>query len=174
MTNEFNKNIGGRTLTKDKELRPITFPEVAALLHGILFAYEKVVAELYKGKHRILFPYIIEDMAKVLSSQEMAVVDPQSTLEDNMEGLRTYLSNEEFLKGVSFKNVGEDAYTFEIEECSFAMAGVHEILEMHGGICPFALAMAAILSSVMTGGRYMDLVESKYTDKGSKTLLTIV
>ncbi|MEE9150513.1 MAG: hypothetical protein V3U20_01605 [Thermoplasmata archaeon] len=161
-------------MTKSKEPRPITFPETAALLHGILFAYEKVVAELYKGKHRILFPYIIEDMTKVLSSQDLAVVDSKFNLEKNMEGLKAYLSNDELLKGISFKKLDEKTYVFEIEECSFAVAGVHDILKMHGGICPFALAVAALLSSVMKEGRYMDLADSEYTEKGSKTVLKIV
>ena len=69
-------------MTKDKELRPMTFPELGALLHGILFAYEKVVAELYGGKHKILFPYIMEDLTKVLNYQEMAIVDPDFSFED--------------------------------------------------------------------------------------------
>lgn len=158
----------------EKELRPISHPETAALLHGILFAYEKVVAELYKGKHKILFPYIIEDMTKVLASQDLAVVDPKFNLEENMEGLRAFLSNDELLKGIIFRKLDEDKYEFEIEECSFALAGVHDILKLHGGVCPFALAVAAILSSVMKEGRYLDLTDSEYSDKGSKTVLKIV
>jgi len=161
-------------MIKDKEPRPITYPEIGALLHGILFAYEKVVAELYKGKHKILFPYIIEDMTKVLSGQDLTVVDSEFNLEDNMEGLRAYLSNEDLLKGISFKKLDENNYIFEIEECSFAVAGVHDILKLHGGVCPFALAVAAILTSVMKEGRYIDLADSEYSDKGSKTVLKIV
>ncbi len=161
-------------MIKDKEPRPITYPEIAALLHGILFAYEKVVAELYKGKHKILFPYIIEDMTKVLSSQDLAVVDPKFSLEENMDGLKAFLSNDELLKGISFKKLDKDTYTFDIEECAFAVAGVHDILKLHGGICPFALAVAAILTSVMKEGRYIDLADSEYSDKGSKTVLKIV
>ncbi|UCE73750.1 MAG: hypothetical protein JSV56_12090 [Methanomassiliicoccales archaeon] len=160
-------------MTKDKELRPITFPEMGALLHGILFAYEKVVAELYKGKHKILFPYIIEDMTKVLSGQDLAVVDSEQSLEDNMDGLRIFLSNDDLLKGISFKKIDDDTYVFEIEECSFAVSGVHDILKLHGGVCPFALAVAAILSGVMKEGAYMDLADSEYSDKGSKTILKI-
>jgi hypothetical protein len=161
-------------VTEEQELRPITYPEIGALLHGILFAYEKVVAELYKGKHKILFPYIIEDMTKVFSSQDMAVVDPELSFKENMDRLRFYLSNEDLLKGISFKKIDDETYNFEIEECSFAVAGVHDILKLHGGNCPFALAVAAILTSIMKDGRYLDLTESEYTDKGSKTILKIV
>ena len=161
-------------MTEDAELRPISYPEVAALLHGILFAYEKVVAELYKGKHKILFPYIMEDMTKVLRSQDLSIVDPDFSFEKNIEGVIAFLANDEFLKGISLKKSGEDSYEFNIDECSFAVAGVHDILKLHGGICPFALAVAAILTSVMEGGRYIDLVESEYTDKGSKTIFEII
>jgi hypothetical protein len=161
-------------LANQKEIRPISYSEVAALLHGILFAYEKVVAELYKGKHKILFPYIMEDMVKVLGSQDLAVVDSEKTLKENMEGLKNFLSNEEFLKGVAFKKIYDDTYTFDIEECSFAVAGVHDILKLHGGICPFALAVAAILSEKMKEGQYIDVTDSEYSEKGSKTNLKII
>lgn len=161
-------------MSNEKEIRPISFSEVAALLHGILFAYEKVVAELYKGKHKILFPYIMEDMVKVLNSQDLAVVESGKSLEENMKGLKDYLSNEEFLKGVSFNKIDDKTYSFDIDECSFAMAGVHDILKLHGGICPFALAVAAILSEEMKEGLYMDVTDSEYSDKGSKTNLKIV
>lgn len=157
-----------------KEIRAINYSEVAALLHGTLFAYEKVVAELYKGKHRILFPYIMEDMVKLLGLQDFAIVDSEKTLEENMQGLKEYLSNEEFLKGVKFEKLDDDTYSFDIDECAFALAGVHDILKLHGGVCPFALAVAAILSEDMKEGQYLDLADSEYSDKGSKTTLKIV
>jgi hypothetical protein len=161
-------------MAKEQEIRPINYSEVAALLHGILFAYEKVVAELYKGKHRILFPYIMEDMIKLLGLQDFAIVDSEKSLEENMQGLKEYLSNEEFLKGIKFEKMENDTYCFNIDECAFALAGVHDILKLHGGICPFALAVAAILSEDMKEGQYLDLKDSEYTDKGSRTTLKIV
>jgi hypothetical protein len=144
---------------EQKQGIPITFAETAALLHGILFAYEKVVAELYKGKHRILFPYIIEEITRISKSHDLAVMDQDLPLTAKMEKLRKFLANNELLKGIAFNKVDEDKFTFEIEECSFAVAGVHDILKMHGGVCPFALASAAILSGAMADERYIDLAE---------------
>jgi hypothetical protein len=161
-------------MKEEKEIRPISYSEVAALLHGILFAYEKVFAELYKEKHKILFPYIMEDMVKLLGLQDLTIVDSEKSLEENMEGLKDYLSNEEFLKGVKFEKLDDETYCFEIDECAFALAGVHDILKLHGGICPFALAVAAILSEDMEEGQYFDLADSDYSDKGSKTNLKLV
>ncbi len=160
-------------MAKDKELRPMTYPELGALLHGILFAYEKVVAELYEGKQKILYPYIMEDLTKILNTQDMAIVDPKFSFEENVKGITAYLSNDELLKGVSIKKLNQDKYAFEIQECSLAVSGVHDILELHGGNCPFALAVAAILTSILTGGRYVDLADSEYSDTGSKTVLKI-
>jgi hypothetical protein len=160
-------------MEKDKELRPMTYPELGALLHGILFAYEKVVAELYEGKHKILYPYIMEDLTKILNTQDMAIVDPDFSFEENVKGITSYLSNDDLLKGVSLNQIDQDKYAFEIEECSLAVSGVHDILKLHGGNCPFALAVAAVLTSILSGGRYVDLADSEYTDKGSKTVLKI-
>jgi hypothetical protein len=171
---DINSIYGRIVMTEDKEVRPITYPEIAALLHGILFSYEKVDAELYKGKHKILFPYIIEDMTKVLGSQGFIVVDQKQSLEENMEGLRTYLSDEETLKDIKFEKIDDDTFVFDIGECAFAVAGVHDILKLHGGVCPFALAVAGLLTSAMKEGQYIDLADSEYSDKGSKTVLKIV
>jgi len=158
----------------DKEDNAISYPETAALLHGILFAYEKVVAELYKGKHKILFPYIIEEITRISKVHDLGSVDPTLPMAEKMEKLKVFFSNNELLKGVSFEKIDEDKYSFNIEECSFAVSGVHDILEMHGGVCPFALASAAILSGAMSDERYIDLADSEYTEKGSKTILKVV
>ncbi len=75
---------------------------------------------------------------------------------------------------MKFEKKDNDTYCFNIDECAFALAGVHDILKLHGGICPFALAVAAILSEDMKEGQYLDLQDSEYTDKGSITTLKIV
>ena len=54
-------------------------------------------------------------MVKVLSSQDLAVVDSGKSLEENMKGLKDYLSNEEFLKGISFNKVDDETYSFDID-----------------------------------------------------------
>jgi hypothetical protein len=161
-------------MNKGDEVKPISYSEIGALLHGILFAYEKVVAELYKGKHRILFPYIIEEITRISKSHGMGVMNPDLPMAEKIEKLRIFFSNDELLKNVSIKEIDEDTISFEIEECSLAVSGVHDILEMHGGVCPFALASAALLSGAMGDERYIDLADSEYTEKGSKTLLKIV
>ena len=161
-------------MSKENEEKSISFPETAALLHGILFAYEKVVAELYKGQHKILFPYIIEEITRISKSHDLGVMDSDLPMNEKMERLRSFFSNDELLKGISFQKIDDDSYSFEIDECSFAVAGVHDILKMHGGVCPFALASAAILSGAMADERYIDLADSEYTEKGSKTVLKIV
>jgi hypothetical protein len=157
-----------------KAVEPISFAETGALLHGILFAYEKVVAELYKGEHKILFPYIIEEITRISKSHDLGVMDPDLPMSEKMERMRAFLSNNDLLKGISFQKIDDDTFSFEIEECSFAVAGVHDILKMHSGVCPFALASAAILSGAMVDERYIDLADSEYSDKGSKTILKIV
>ena len=161
-------------MSTENEEKPISHSETAALLHGILFAYEKVVAELYKGKHKILFPYIIEEITRISKIHDLGVVDPNLPMAEKMERLRLFFSNDELLKGISFQEIDKDTFSFEIDECSLAVAGVHDILEMHDGVCPFALASAAILSGAMADERYIGLADSEYTEKGSKTVLKIV
>ncbi len=133
-----------------------------------------MVAELYKGKHRILFPYIIEEITRISKTHDLGVMDPEQPMTKKMERMKAFLSNNDLLKGISFHKIDDNTYNFEIEECSFAVSGVHDILKMHGGVCPFALASAAILSGAMADERYIDLADSEYSEKGSKTVLKIV
>jgi hypothetical protein len=90
-----------------------------------------------------------------------------------MKRFECFLSNEAFVKGLSIKRIDDNNYIIDIKECAFAREGIHKTLEMKGGSCPYALLVAAVLTSVENTDQYLKVGESKYTDEGSTTDLHI-
>ena len=82
-------------------------------------------------------------------------------------------SNEEVIDGIEFEKTGDGKYNFTVKECKFATSGVHELLQMEKGTCPWALIIGAIITGSLDDDKYIDVCESDYSDKGSKTQLEI-
>jgi Lrp/AsnC family transcriptional regulator for asnA, asnC and gidA len=155
------------------ELRKLTFTELASMLHGLLFAYEKVIINLYGNDVRKLYPYIIEELSHVLHAGDNPVIDSGKNLEDNIDRILYFISNEEYLKDLSFKKTGEQEYEFRVGACSFAKSGVHEILKIKEGICPFALVIASCITELHQGG-YVKVSQCEFDEEGSVTKMELV
>jgi DNA-binding Lrp family transcriptional regulator len=158
---------------KNDEVRLVTYPELASMMHGLLFAYQKVFINLFGNDSRKLYPYIMEELSHVLVEGENPIIDSKRSLDENVKRCISFISNEEFLKDLKFEQVGENRYMFEVGECSFGTSGVHEILKIKEGICPFALMMATCLSELNPQG-YVTLNPSEFDTKGSKTYMETV
>ncbi len=154
-------------------LRKLTFSELASMLHGLLFAYEKVVLNLMGDDTRKLYPYIIEEMAHLLHTGDNPVIDSSKSLKENIERVLYFISNEEYLKDISFDDLGDGRYVFGIGQCSFAKSGVHDILKLKEGMCPFALVMASVLAELTDEG-YVKIAKSEFDNEGSSTYIELI
>lgn len=154
-------------------VRKLNFAELASLLHGLLFAYEKVFINLYGDDARKLYPYIIEELAHLLHTGDNPVIDKSMSAEENIERIIQYISNEEYLNNINFKKEGDGKWVFDIKTCSFAKSGVHDILKVKEGICPFGLVIASCLTELSDNG-YVRITKSEFDDEGSKTHLELV
>jgi len=74
---------------------------------------------------------------------------------------------------LKFTKTDGNGYVFEVGECSFGRSGVHEILKMEGGICPFALVVATCLTE-LNPNEFVKINASDFDEKGSKTHLEMV
>jgi len=162
-----SKMIGGR----DKRIA--TQAELASLMHGLLFAYQKVFINIYGNDARELFPYIMEELSNVLHTGDDPIIDPGKTFDENMDRCLSFISNEEFLKDITLTKKGDNRYLFEIGECSFGESGIHELLKMEGGICPFALFVASCLTE-LNPNESVNISPSDFDEKGSKTYLDTI
>jgi DNA-binding Lrp family transcriptional regulator len=143
------------------------------MFHGLLFAYEKVFMNLYGDDARELYPYIIEELAHLMHTGDNPVIDKSKSLEENINRVIHFISNEEYVKNVTFKKIGKNKYVFDIGACSFAKSGVHDILKIKEGICPFGLVMASCLTELTPSG-YVRVAKTSFDDEGSKTHLELL
>lgn len=152
----------------------MTAGELGSMFHSLLFAYEKVLYNFYGTKEaKQLFTYIIEELIPILYDEQNKVIDKELSIEENMKRLAYYFGNEDLLKGISIDKINDNTFVIDIEECSFAKEGIHALLDMKGGSCPYALIAAAVLTSVEGEGQYVNVGESEFTDVGSKTYLKL-
>jgi len=154
-------------------VRKLNFTELASMFHGLLFAYEKVFINLYGDDARKLYPYIIEELSHLLHTGDNPVIDKKKSLEENIKRVIYFISNEEYVKDVTFKKEGDDKFVFDIGACSFAKSGVHDILKIKEGICPFGLVIASCLTELTPSG-YVRIAKTSFDDEGSKTHLELI
>jgi DNA-binding Lrp family transcriptional regulator len=168
-------NPKGKVIEKEKEkgLRKLSFAELASMFHGLLFAYEKVFMDLYGADAPKLYPYLIDELAHLLHSGDDPIIDDSKTMEENIDRVMHFISNEEYVMDVNFKKTDENKYLFNIGACSFAKSGVHDILKIKDGICPFGLVIASCLTELNPNG-YVKVTKTEFDDEGSKTYMESV
>jgi hypothetical protein len=155
----------------DQEDRKISLVEVSSMLHGVLFGLEKVLMTRYNVDSKVLIPYILEELDELFVNLD--IIDKNKNLEENIKAIEKYFSNEEVLKGIKITKEGKNKYSIEIKKCNFATSGVHDLLQMEKGSCPWSLIISTILQSGLRKGKHIDVGESDYSDKGSKTNIII-
>jgi Lrp/AsnC family transcriptional regulator for asnA, asnC and gidA len=162
---------GARKSGKE-EVRIATQPEIGSLMHGLLFAYQKVFINLYGNDARELFPYVVEELSNILHAGDEPIIDPTMTNEENVDRCISFISNDEYLKDIKLTKK-ENGYIFEVGECMFGHSGIHDILKMDGGICPFALYMGTCLTQ-LNPNESININPSDFDEKGSKTHFDVV
>jgi DNA-binding Lrp family transcriptional regulator len=161
---------------KMTEERKLTYPELGGLFHGVLFSYEKTLLDMYGKEMKDIFPYLLEELDKVIqnSNSGTPIVDPALSLEDNLRKIESFVSNEEFYKDIKFDKIGKDKYVVDIGECVFAKSGVHDILKLtDGSTCTMAIILTAMMASLLKSNEYIDIQKSEFLEKGTKTSIEI-
>jgi len=173
MAGKSELQIKGEMRNGKTGLRRFSYAELASMLHGLLFAYEKVFINLHGDDIRSLYPYILDEMSHILHTGDDPVIDPNRSLEENIDRVLYFISNEEYLKDISFKKLDDGKYVFDVGACSFAKSGVHDILKIKEGICPFALVIASCITELTANG-YVRITKSEFDDDGTKVYLETV
>jgi hypothetical protein len=151
--------------------RKVSLAEVSSMLHGVLFGFEKVLLTRYNADSKVFIPYIMDELDDLFKN--LHIVDPELTVDENLERIKDFFSNEEVMDGISFDKMSDGKYNFVVKECKFATSGVHDLLEMEKGTCPWALIIGAVITGSLDNDKYVDVCESEYTDEGSSTVLEI-
>jgi hypothetical protein len=161
-------------MTEEQEIKKMSELDVGSMLHAVLFAYEKVLINFYgKEEAKKLLSYLIEELIPILYDEKNKVIDKELGIDENMKRLAAFLSDDKILKGLKIEKVSLNEFVIDIKECAFAKEGIHSVLDLKGGSCPWALIAAAVLSSVEAEDQYINIGSSEFTDDGSKTYLKI-
>lgn len=145
--------------------------ELSSMMHCVLFGLEKVLMNRFNVGSKVFIPYILDELEELLSN--LKIIDKEKSIEENIEKIKEFLSNDDVFKGIQINRINDNDIVFQLEECSFATSGVHDSLEMGDSMCACSLIASSILSGALDDKKYLEVQESEYTDKGSKTVFKI-
>lgn len=142
--------------------------DVPALLHTILFAYQKKLKEVL-GSGEAIFIHPVLDTINRIDKEKNIHSIRGNTLDEILDNFAEDLIASNFFKKAWFEKIDNKSYRFNIEGCMFAEQ-VHHLLEPKDCACPMAFVAMAMYSEKT--GKKVKLTDSQFTMDGSVTLIT--
>ncbi|MFW9972108.1 MAG: hypothetical protein ACFFDF_18100, partial [Candidatus Odinarchaeota archaeon] len=159
-----------------KEKRRFAFNQIAFLLHGVTFGYEKSAKELLGTP--TLFKYVVPRTYEFI--EKMMTISGLNMKKLEKLGLSDAL--EEFMKmaqkigmaeKVKIKWDSEKTFTIESVNCSTAQVrSVMTKEELTNAICPWAIFAASIVNKIT--GKELKMEASEFNEIGAITRLTLL
>ena len=163
----------GRTL---KEKTRFAFNQIAFLLHGVTFGYEKSAKELLGTP--TLFKYVVPrtyefiEKMMTMSGLNMKKLEKLS-LSDALNEFVKMAEKIGMAEKVKIKWVSEKSFTIESVNCSTApVRSVMTKEELTNAICPWAIFAASIANKIT--GKELRMEPSDFNEIGAFTKLTLV
>jgi len=150
--------------------------QIAFVLHGITFGYEKSARELLGTP--ALFKYVVpqtyEFIKKMMTMSGFDMKKLESmNLSDAMNSFSKMASDIGMAEKIKIKWESEDTFSIESINCSTsAVRSVMDADELSNAICPWALFAAAIANKLT--GKELQIHPSDFNEIGSSTKLTIM
>ena len=142
--------------------------DVPALLHTILFAYQKKLKEVL-GSGEAIFVYPVLDTINRIDTEKKLNSIRGDSLDEILDNFGKDMVASNFFKKAWFEKVGPVSYKFCIEGCMFADQ-VHHLLEPTDCACPMAFVAMALYSKKTK--KRVKLTDSEFTTDGAVTLIT--
>jgi hypothetical protein len=159
-----------------KEKRQFSFNQLAFVLHGITFGYEKSAKELLGTP--ALFKYVVPRTYEFI--EKMMTISGFDM--DQFEKLNLPDAMKEFMKmaekigmaeKIKVEWESEKAFTIESVNCSTAQVrSVMTREELTNAICPWAIIIASIANKIT--GKELKMEPSEFNEIGAKTKLTLL
>ncbi|MBD3211976.1 MAG: hypothetical protein GF311_05135 [Candidatus Lokiarchaeota archaeon] len=163
-----------REPTKEKDRFSIN--QIAFILHGITFGYERSAKELL-GKpalYKYVVPETYEFIERMMSMSgfDMKKLERMS-LNDAMKEFSKMAEKIEMAEKIKIKWKSEDTFTIESINCSTArVRSVMNEQELEDAVCPWALFSASIVNKLT--GKELAIKPSKFNEIGAITELKIL
>jgi hypothetical protein len=159
-----------------KEKTRFTFNQIAFVLHGITFGYEKSAKELLGTP--TLFKYVVprtyEFIEKMMNMSGFDMKQfEQLNLSDAMKEFMKMAEKIGMAEKIKIEWESDKAFTIESVNCSTAQVrSVMTKEELTNAICPWAIIIASIANKIT--GKELQMEPSEFNEIGAKTKLTIL
>lgn len=159
-----------------KEKKRFTFNQIAFVLHGITFGYEKSAKELLGTP--TLFKYVVPRTYEFIEKMmTMSGFDMKKLEKMNLsDALKEFMKMAEKIgmaEKIKIKWESEKSFTIESVNCSTAQVrSVMTKEELTNAICPWAIFAASIANKISNKELKMD--PSEFNEIGAKTRLTLL
>lgn len=177
--------IGGGTLflmvllkrgSTMKERTRFAFNQLAFVLHGITFGYEKSAKELLGTP--TLFKYVVpqtyEFIAKMMTMSGFDMDDFEKlSLSDAMKEFKKMAEKIGMAEKIQINWESDKTFTIESVNCSTSQVrSVMTKKELTNAICPWAIIVASIVNKIT--GKELKMEPSEFNEIGAITKLTLV
>ena len=159
-----------------KEKRRFAFNQIAFLLHGVTFGYEKSAKELLGTP--TLFKYVIPrtyefiEKMMTMSGLNMKKLEAMS-LPDALKEFMRMAEKMGMAEKVKIKWESEKAFTIESVNCSTAQVrSVMTKEELTNAVCPWAIFAASVANKIT--GKELRMEPSEFNQIGAITKLTLM
>jgi hypothetical protein len=159
---ELQKRAGDHNLAKDDD---VAVSDVMALMHTLLFAYQRKLKDIL-GTGATIFTHPVIETIRVVNEEKGLNLIEGDTLDQIFENFSQKLMNAKVAKKVEFEKLSPKKYVLHIDECMYA-EHIHHLLKPKDVTCPWALLAMSIFESVV--GKEVKNAESEFTELGSKT-----
>ncbi|MFW9876101.1 MAG: hypothetical protein ACFFG0_23610 [Candidatus Thorarchaeota archaeon] len=159
-----------------KERTRFAFNQIAFVLHGITFGYEKSTKELLGTP--TLFKYVVPRTYEFIEKMmTMSGFDMKQLEKSNLtDAMKEFMNMAEKIgMAEKIKVEWESDKTFTIESVNCSTAQVRSVMtkeELTNAICPWAIIIASIANKIT--GKELQMEPSEFNEIGAKTKLTLV
>lgn len=141
------------------------------LIHAAIFAYQKSLGKMVGSGSGAVLRFAIPYLSEMMDMEGLPDIRKEKSLDENMSIYLGVIKESGYVMDAVFSKIGNNKYTFEMEQCHFASKG-HKIFTEGNLTCPFAILAAAVL--FMKTEANITLEESKFNENGSLTNITII
>ena len=141
--------------------------DVGALLHGLLFAYQKATKQVLGSGWEIFVNPTLEILAKI-DEREGSHLCTGANLDEAMTAYSKMLHDAGIVEKIIFEKIGDNKYLFKVDGCIWAKH-IHQELKPKDVTCPLALIAMSMYRKYKNVK--VEETESKYLEKGTETVI---
>lgn len=151
-----------------RELSWVGTTDIASIFHWLFVCYCKVLGQILKSGAASFTPYFIEELIELYERRGFRPAEHKPTR--ILTGLKEMLKKAKMVEDIYVKEIEEDRYLLEFQNCVFA-SEAHPFIKGSDLICPLSIIAAALLRKATK--RNVRLSFSTIDGLNSKTYITL-